>query len=476
MPKIRQILLTLFVALAVGVLSLSGQSSRKVKQLERQRGDLQRKIEKTSQEIDRIKRNSQGEAERLKLVKQQVAQRKEAINLIGQEVEALKGQIDSLGGRIATLRGREGRLLSQYAQSVRAVYRGEVERQRLSLLLASQTIGELRTRQHFLARYARATSSLAKELQATRQDIEHTQAEVNRSHQQKNEVLQLRERERQALEKEEDKRTQAIHQLKGQEKQLQQNLKKQRQEAERLDAQIQAQIQAEIAAAEAKARREAQLREARERRRQEARRKVEQNKRRHEAETNQAEPRETQEPTQSRDTQATKDDAEASEVDTRSERKAAIRGGYAMDADERKLSGSFASNRGRLPMPVRGRYDLVRRFGTQQHHTYKHITINSSGIDLRVQGDRGAYAVFEGIITRVFMTAGYGQSIIIRHGNYLTVYANLVSVQVRTGQRVGAGTRLGTISSDDSSGRGNTLHFELWHERSKQNPELWIRR
>lgn len=127
-------------------------------------------------------------------------------------------------------------------------------------------------------------------------------------------------------------------------------------------------------------------------------------------------------------------------------------------------------------MPVRGRYELVRRFGVQQHDELSRISISNGGIDLRVSGDRGAYSVFDGVVSRIFMTSGYGQSVIVRHGNYLTVYANLSSVRVSSGQRISAGTQIGTISADDSNGRGNTLHFQLWHERNKQNPSSWLRR
>ena len=112
----------------------------------------------------------------------------------------------------------------------------------------------------------------------------------------------------------------------------------------------------------------------------------------------------------------------------------------------------------------------------QQHSEFSRVSISNGGIDLRVYGDRNAYCVFEGVVSRVFVTSGYGQSVIVRHGNYLTVYANLSSVRVSSGQHISSGSVIGTISSDDSDGRGNVLHFQLWHERSKQNPEAWLRR
>lgn len=322
-------------------------------------------------------------------------------------------------------------------------------------LLSAKSIGEARERQHFLSKYALSASRLAKELKETRGEIQRTQDVVNATHEQKAVTLALRDKERKALEVEEGKHSSNISNLKGQEKKLSQDLARQRRQASQLDAQIQAQIAAEIAAAEARARKEQELRERKRRQAQASK------------QSRTKEPNKEEVQTQEKET-------EASQSET--SRQSSIRGGYAMDAAERKLSGGFAQNRGRLPMPVRGRYDLVRRFGMQQHSEFSRVSISNGGIDLRVYGDRNAYCVFEGVVSRVFVTSGYGQSVIVRHGNYLTVYANLSSVRVSSGQHISSGSVIGTISSDDSDGRGNILHFQLWHERSKQNPEAWLRR
>lgn len=474
------------VTLCLLPLLTSAQSS-KVRRLEKQRGDMLRKIEATNKALQTVKKNNQEESKRLQLVRQQVAQRKELIAILGEEMQALEGQIDSLGSRISTLRNRESRLLEEYRRGLKALQVSNSESERLIYLLSSKDVEDLSRRQHFLTKYARSISRVASDLKTTRQDIEQTQSQVAQVHQQKAEVLSLKDREKKALETEEGKRQAEIKNLKGQERKLSQDLDKQRRQAQQLEAQIQAQIAAEIAAAEAKARKEREAREARQRRRAEARRKAQERirsnqekRRKQEASGTPIDPKEEQRQRaeEKRDAeelvrQEREEKAENSQPEV--ERKSAISGGYAMDANERKLSGSFSQNKGRLPMPVQGRYELVRRFGTQQHGLHSRVNISNGGIDLRVYGDRNAYAVFEGVVSRVFVAAGYGQGIIIRHGNYLTVYVNLSSVRVSMGQRVSAGTALGSISNDDSNGRGNTLHFELWHERNKQNPATWIR-
>lgn len=476
-----------FVLILCAVALVASAQSSRVRRLEKQRGVMLRKIEATNKALQSIQKNNEEESKRLELVRRQVLQRKEVIALLGEEIHALEGQIDSLGGRISTLRNRESRLLEQYRRGLRALQHRQSERERLLFLFSADDIADLRQRQYFLSKYVRSASRAASELKTTRRDIESTQSEVARVHQQKAEALSIKDNEKKALETEESKHQAEINKLKGQEKRLHQDLVKQQRQAQQLEAQIQAQIAAEIAAAEQKAQRARELREARRRKRQEAKRKAQERirlnqerRRRQDAQGGVNDPREEQkqkdeEQREVEELARHEREERDEEAQAAQERKTAVGGGYAMDASERKLSGSFAQNKGRLPMPVRGRYELVRRFGTQTHSLHSRVSISNGGIDLRVFGDRNAYAVFDGVVSRVFIAAGYGQGIIVRHGNYLTVYVNLSAVRVSMGQRVSAGTPLGTITSDDSNGRGNTLHFELWHERNKQNPASWIR-
>lgn len=432
----------------------SAQSkSQKVRTLEKQRNEALRKMDATVGELNKLKKTTASEAQKLALVRRQVAQRKQAIELIGQELEALQQVIDSLGGEIVRLRSRERHLLEQYSRSIRALRRADGNADRLLFLLSSKSFNEMLLRQKFLQNYAVATSAATKEIKEARTKIEEAQREVNQSHEQKAELLSLRNNERKKLEAEAGQKTAELGTLKKRERELAQNLHYQRQQAMQLEKQIQAQISAEIAIAEEKARR---TREARKRSKKQRSEQTETS-----AKSN----------TSTDVSEKNQDSTEEHE-----ERRSSTNGGYAMNAEERKLSGSFAQNKGRLPLPVRGRYDVVRRFGIQQHNAHSKIQVKNGGIDLRVYGDKTAYAVFDGVVTSVFMTPGYGQSIIVRHGNYLTVYSNLSNVRVRTKQRIATREAIGTISSSGEADRANVLHFQLWHERNNLNPEQWIRR
>ena len=291
---------------------------------------------------------------------------------------------------------------------------------------------------------------------------------MGRTHSEKEQLLSLREAEKRKLEQEEVQRSAQVKDLQGQQKQLAQDLSKQRKRAEELDRKIQQQVEAEILAAQ--------------RRAAEAQRRAEEARRRRQAQRQEQSAQQTTSATKGsgRDSRGkTTPPVSPSREETEpepEERRAATPGGYAMDANERALASSFAQNKGRLPAPIRGSYSILRTFGVHQHSEHSRVQVNSSGVDFGLQSDSRAYAVFSGVVSRVFMIPGYGTALILRHGNYLTVYANLSSVSVSSGSRVSTGQVLGSVGASPDGSGGRLLHFQLWHERTKLNPLAWIKR
>ncbi len=150
------------------------------------------------------------------------------------------------------------------------------------------------------------------------------------------------------------------------------------------------------------------------------------------------------------------------------------KGGYVMDKAEVALSGSFEKNRGKLPYPVNGSYTVVERFGTQKHAQLKYVMTQSNGIVLRTKPGTQARSIFNGVVSRVFIVPGYNSSVIIRHGNYLTVYSNLSEVYVKAGDRVKTRELIGKIFSDKENENITQMQFQIWKETTKLNPEPWL--
>lgn len=461
------------------------RKSARVRALEQERNKMLKQIESTDKQLKNIKHNARTEQRQLELVRRQKAQRTAMLRHLGVEIAALQGDIDSLASRVRSLHSREQQLLEQYKRSILALGQGMQREDQLLFIFSSPTLEQGLQRKHFLSRYASSSRRTAQELHETREEIEAKQRELTTNHESKLGLLALRDRERKKLESEEHMHSSQIRTLKGKEEALAQELKKQRSEATALEQKIEQQIAYEIEQeqrrrAEAKRRAEARRR-AEAKRRAEARRKAEAQRiaeeRRHAA-TTPASPTEVGEETLEEETRPA-EEASTTKSRSRGRAKAAAREAAEYEASEAmeiKLSGSFTRNKGRLPMPVRGRYTITRFFGLQKHNEHSRVQVSSGGIDIRPSSDRRAYAVFDGVVRSIFATPGYGTSILVRHGDYLTSYSNLSSINVRQGQKVKAGAVLGSISTAGMGDRAGTLHFQLWRERTKQNPLLWLKR
>lgn len=460
--------LTLALLLVSSLLALTpeaaaqGRKSRTLQRLEQERKQLLRSIEASDKKLQQLRRDTRNEEQTLRTVKEQVEQRRQVVAVLGNEVSGLQARIDTLSGHIGRLHRREGALLLRYRAALVQLQRIDTHIDPVLFVLSSQNPAEARERQRFLSRYSKAVREASVALRTTRTEIEATKAEVGRTHSEKEQLLSLREAEKKKLEAEEQQRAAQVKDLQGKQQVLAQDLSKQKQKAEDLDRKIQVQVEAEIVAAQ---RRAAEL----QRRREEARR------RRQSQRTQPTPPPSTGR--SGRDKGATPPPPPPPPADDEpEERRAATPGGYAMDANERALASSFAQNKGRLPAPIRGSYSILRTFGVHQHSEHNRVQVNSSGVDFGVNGDSRAYAVFSGVVSRVFVIPGYGTAVILRHGNYLTVYANLSSVAVSTGSRVSTGQSIGSVGASPDGSSGRLLHFQLWHERTKLNPLAWIKR
>ena len=460
--------LTLALLLVSSLLALTpeaaaqGRKSRTLQRLEQERKQLLRSIEASDKKLQQLRRDTRNEEQTLRTVKEQVEQRRQVVAVLGNEVSGLQARIDTLSGHIGRLHRREGALLLRYRAALMQLQRIDTHIDPVLFVLSSQNPAEARERQRFLSRYSKAVREASVALRTTRTEIEATKAEVGRTHSEKEQLLSLREAEKKKLEAEEQQRAAQVKDLQGKQQILAQDLLKQKQKAEDLDRKIQAQVEAEIVAAQ---RRAAEL----QRRREEARR------RRQTQRTQPTPPPSTGRSGRGKGTTPPPPPPPPAD-DEPEERRAATPGGYAMDANERALASSFAQNKGRLPAPIRGSYSILRTFGVHQHSEHNRVQVNSSGVDFGVNGDSRAYAVFSGVVSRVFVIPGYGTAVILRHGNYLTVYANLSSVAVSTGSRVSTGQSIGSVGASPDGSSGRLLHFQLWHERTKLNPLAWIKR
>jgi septal ring factor EnvC (AmiA/AmiB activator) len=149
---------------------------------------------------------------------------------------------------------------------------------------------------------------------------------------------------------------------------------------------------------------------------------------------------------------------------------------FALSPEAKLASNSFEKNRGKLPWPV-SRGTITKRYGKQRHCEISTAYVQNNGIDISTLKGSNVRAVFEGKVTSVFTIPGSGQTVIISHGAYRTVYSNLKSVKVEVGQSVKPKQEIGVLLPDPS-GTISESHFEIWKisgsDMSTQNPAIWL--
>ena len=140
--------------------------------------------------------------------------------------------------------------------------------------------------------------------------------------------------------------------------------------------------------------------------------------------------------------------------------------------EEKKLSASFVANKGKLPWPS-ARGQITSRFGKHPHPTL-HVTVDNKGVDIRCEKGAMARAVFTGKVVSIIPLPRF-TAVLVQHGNYFTVYSNLVEVYVSEGETIKTKQQTGLVGTDKDSGE-TILHFELWSSTTSapQNPEIWI--
>ena len=156
-------------------------------------------------------------------------------------------------------------------------------------------------------------------------------------------------------------------------------------------------------------------------------------------------------------------------------RKARSRNMYdQLTPEEKLISDNFQGNKGKLPWPVE-RGIITEKYGVHPHQVLKQVTVDNDGVDISTVKGASVRALFDGEVTKVVSILGANYTVILRHGNFLTVYQNLVDLKVKQGDKVTVKQVLGTVHTENET-NSTVLHMQIWRERTIQNPEDWISR
>lgn len=472
-------------------------SNASIRGLQKQRSQIQQKIKQQEKALRANQADVKKRLQNLMVINTEIGERQKNINNIQKDITHIESNMDILRAQLETLEKQLAERKARYIKSMSFVTRQHTFQDRLMFILSAHDFSQMYRRMRFVREYAayqRVQGEAVKAKQA-QVDEKHRQLVTVRGH--KSNLLAKGEQERKALEGRQTEQQNVVASLQKQQKTIQQVIAQQRKKDEQLNAEIDRQIAIEVekarkrAAEEARkkaqaeaarkravelARKKAQAEaEARENARRIAEAKAREQRLKEAAEQASAKQRARAEQA-AREAEADREAAERkAEADARRNKKEIesvredVQEMSLMTSVDRKLSGSFEANRGRLPMPITGAYRVVSHFGQYNVEGLKGVKLDNKGINILGQPGARARSIYDGEVSAVFGFSG-SMVVMVRHGSYISVYCNLSSVSVSRGQKVSTRQALGTV------GRDNILQFQLRHNMSKLNPESWIGR
>ena len=422
------------------VIPLSAQSSRLIKELESKRGELQKQIADTESLLKNTKKDVGSQLNSLASLTGQIEERKRYILAINNDVEALERELSVLERQLRTLQRDLQDKKKKYESSVQYLYRNKSIEEKLMFIFSAKSLGQTYRRLRYVREYATYQRLQGEEILKKQEQIKKKRAELLQVKTAKENLLKEREDEKQKLEDQEKQKREMVANLQKRQKGLQSEINKKRREANQLNARIDKLIAEEIERARKRAAEEAR-REAAARKKSEAK----------EGKSTSVSP------------------------GTETKKKAEPLEAYSMSKADRELSGNFVSNRGKLPMPISGPYIITSHYGQYAVEGLRNVKLDNKGIDIQGKPGAQARAIFDGKVAAVFQLNGLF-NVLIRHGNYISVYCNLSSASVKSGDTVSTKQAIGQVFSDASDNGRTVLHFQLRKEKDKLNPEPWLNR
>ena len=407
--------LRIAAAAAVLLLAAAGLRAQDTSRQESRRETLRKEIAQLEQQIRENKTRSNSALGQLQLVRRQLAARRELVSESEREIRSLSDTIAARQAEADRLQARLETMETYYRRLIRNAYKNRDARLWFSYLLSSRDLGQASRRFVYLRDLSGTMNSQAARLKDTRAALAEELTRLSALKAEAERVKAAREQELQELRTEEQRSDRLVADLQKDKTRYQKELNAKRKQVEALNREIERII--------AQAIEEARKKEA-----------------------------------------------------ARQKEEAAKQGRKTIPKDTKpldiKLSGEFAANKGKLPWPADG--PVVEGFGKHNHPVYTQLVMPANnGVNIGLSAGAEVKAVFDGEVKRVIVMPGYGRCVLVQHGGYFTFYCKLGQVGVKSGDKVTTGQVLGRIDTIDGQ---TELHFEVWKEKTPEDPELWLRK
>ncbi len=419
------------------ICSVIAHGQKKSDQLQAEQSKLEKKLSTTKNLLEKVKSGTQNSMNELKLIDNQVKFREELVQNFDNQIRGADLTISSKDSEVKALQSKLERLKAQYKKLLLYAYKHRNRYGKMMYIFSASNYFEAVKRNSYLKRIAEIQDKQFKIIKQNQGAIKSEISTIRSEKSKKERLLSEKIIEKEKILKDKEQKQKALDNLRKDEKKLMAELKKTEKQKDELKRRIKQAIEKELADAEAKAKKEAKKTES----------------------------------GSSKKTESGSSGSSGSGATTAKKEVALTE-----TKESIAMGKNFESNRGKLPWPV-AKGTITEGYGKNPHPTMANVYTNNNGIDIGAPKNAQVRAVFEGEVTSVLNIPGAGKVVIIKHGNYRTVYSNLQDTYVSVGSKVTTKQTIGSLLPD-GEGSLSTSHFEIHQvvdgSLVKMNPTLWL--
>ena len=401
----------LILLLMALLLAGGGYAQRTKEALEAEIKSLQKDLETAKKLLTETSKHKEFTLNQVSLMDKKIKDRQKLINAYNEQIKGLDKSIKKGEGNIKKLNGELNTLHNEYSQMVVFAYRNKDRYNQLEFLFSSEDFNQAVRRRRYIQQFADARKTKIDQIVSTRKKVTGEVDAFRKNREEQARLLEEEKAQQEELKKEKAELNAQVAALKKKEGSLQQNIKDKQAQAKKFQKEIDKIIAEEI--------------------------------------------------------------RKANEKNAKAGNAGKIgKAGIALTPREKALSTSFSANKGKFPWPVE-RGVVSSTFGKHQSAVSDKVFITNNGIDIATSENARARAIFEGEVVSVVKPSASNMAVIIRHGDYFTVYSQMDEVFVKKGDQVKTTQDLGKVHTDRTEGK-TELHFELRQGTECLNPGHWL--
>ena len=434
----------LFVFLLLLTTGLQAQTKE---ELQRQKVLLQDQIDLASELLLKTKSTKEASLSELQTLNQKIEARNKLIRTMDRQIRSIDREVANKAKEIETLEARVDSLKSDYADLIKLAQRQQKPRDQILFILSSKSFAQAAKRMQYFKDMAAYREQQVQQIAIAQETLAREREALIAKKAEKIQVQTAQEGEKIALQADAQIQEVTVQNLQSKESTLKKDIDKKQREAQQLEQQIKRIIAEEMRKAKERAERSSLENEAKE--------------------LGLISGKDFSSRTSNKALKQLIDKArEAKGMDVRDDGPS-----FAMTPEARALANNFASNKGALPWPVE-RGIITGKFGKHPHPIVKGVIVDNPHIEITTEESAIVRSVFEGEVSSVVPIPGANVMVLVRHGNYFTVYSNLINVKVKAGDVVSLKEPIGTAFTDEE---GKTMvQLGIWKDADIQDPNPWL--